>query len=174
MVTEYHRQIENALITLGEEWKGLRKIKKVCSGGRHPLSIVDPRSKHVMNYQPDIYYILKNNRKLVFEVLDTEIEKQDAIVADVICSFLVENVDGLFFIYPEPSFHEKTILEALVTVYRGLVHKGVAESELPNFQKTGAYLVTRKEASKPLRLKNKLTQYANEDGWLRSLRFISR
>jgi len=170
MVTDYHRQIENALMTLGAEWDRSRKIKKVCRGSQHPLSIVDPRSKHVMNYQPDIYYILKNNRKLIFEILDTEIEKQDAIVADVICSFLIENVDGLFFIYPEPPSNQKIILEALVTVYRGLVRKGVVESELPNFKKTGAYLVTRREANSPQRLKNRLTQYANEDGWFRSYR----
>jgi hypothetical protein len=174
MVTGYHKQIEDALITLGEKWVGLRKIKKVCRGSQYPLSIVDPRSKYVMNYQPDVYYVLRNNRKLIFEVLDTEIEKQDAIVADVICSFLVENVDGLFFIYPEPASHKEIILEALVTVYKGLVRKGVVGSELPNFKKTGAYLVTRKEASRPSKLKEKLIKYASEDGWFRSLPIVSR
>lgn len=169
MVTDYHRQTENALTTQGNEWKTLGKIKKVCRGSEHPLSIVDPRSKHVMNYQPDVYYVLRNNKKLVFEVLDTELEKQDAIVADVICSFLVENVDGLFFLYPGPASGETTILEALVTVYRGLVRKGVVESELPNFKKTGAYLVTKKEAGSLVRMKNKLTKYANEDGWFKSV-----
>ena len=94
MVTDYHRQIERVLITLGDEWVELRKIKKVYRGNQHPLSIVDSRSKYIMNYQPDVYYILRNNRKLIVEILDTEIAKQDAIAADVICSFLVENVDG--------------------------------------------------------------------------------
>jgi hypothetical protein len=153
---------------------GLRKIKKVCRGSQYPLPIVDVWSKYVMNYQPDVYYVLRNNRKLIFEVLDTETEKQDAIVADVIRSFLVENVDGLFFMYPEPASHQKTILEALVTVYGGLVRKGIAVSELPNEKKISAYLVTREEAGRPLKLKATLTKYANEDGWFRSLRLPSR
>ena len=100
MATEYHKKIERSLITLGNEWKNRRRIKKVYRGNEHPLSIVEPRSKRVVNYQPDVYFILRNNKKLVFEVLDSEGEKQDIIIADVIRSFLVENVDGLFFIYP--------------------------------------------------------------------------
>jgi hypothetical protein len=169
MVTDYHKQIEFALTTLGDEWENSRKIKKVYRGNKHPLSVVDTRSKLVMNYQPDVYYILKNNRKLIFEVLDTELEKQDAIVADVICSFLVENVDGLFFIYPGPTSYESVILAALKTVYAGLVSKGMAESELPNRKKIGVYLVTRKEAASSSKVEGKLTKYAEEDGWFRSL-----
>lgn len=169
MVTDCHRQIETAFTTLGEEWEDSGKIKRVYRGNKRPLSIVDPRSKLVMNYQPDVYYILKNNRKLIFEVLDTELEKQDAIAADVICSFLVENVDGLFFIYPGPTSCESTILAALMTVYTGLVTKGMAESELPNRKKIGVYLVTRKEAVNFSRMRDTLTEYAKEDGWFRSL-----
>jgi len=166
MATKYHRQIEAILSTLGNEWENHRRIKKACRGNLYPLSIVDPRSKLVVNYHPDVYFILKNNRKLVFEILDSEKEKQDAIIADVICSFLVENVDGLFFIYPGPKSVETRILEALVTVYRGLVRKGVDPSELPNFKKTGAYLVTKEEARNVTQLRGKMSQYANEDKWL--------
>lgn len=168
MATEYHKKIESSLIMLGNEWKNRRRIKKVYRGNEHPLSIVDPRSKRVVNYQPDVYFILRNNKKLVFEVLDSEGEKQDIIIADVIRSFLVENVDGLFFIYPGPESVETTILEALITIYKGLVRKGVEESELPNPKKTGAYLVTRKEANNTQEIKNKLTQYADEDRWFKS------
>jgi hypothetical protein len=172
MVTDYHRQIERVLLTLGDEWIKSKKIKKACRGNQHPLSIVAPSSKHIMNYKPDVYYTLKNNRKLIIEILDTEIGKQDAIAADVICSFLVENVDGIIFIYPEPYANRETILEALVTIYKGLVFKGTVESELP--RKNGAYLITKREASQPNRLKNKLTQYADEYGWLKSRRIIRR
>jgi len=101
-----------------------------------------------MNYQPDAHYNLKNNRKLVFEILDAALEKQDAIVADVTRSFLVENVDGLFFLYPGPLSSETTILEALVTVYRGLVRKGVVESELPCFKKNRSLFGDKKRSGK--------------------------
>jgi len=170
MATEYHKRIEHCLITLGNEWKSQKRIKKVYRGSAHPLSIVDPRSKRVVNYQPDVYLILRNNKKLIFEVLDSEGEKQDIIIADVIRSFLVENVDGLFFIHPGPESVETRILEALITIYKGIVRKGVDESELPNPKKTGSYLVTIKEANNAQKMKDKLTQYADEDEWFKSLR----
>lgn len=170
MATEYHKKIENCLITLGNEWKSQRRIKKVYHGSEHPLSIVEPRSKRVVNYQPDVYLILRNNKKLIFEVLDSEGDKQDIIIADVIRSFLVENVDGLCFIHPGPESVETRILEALITIYKGLVRRGMDESELPNRKKTGPYLVTQKEANNARELRDKLTQYADENKWVKSLR----
>jgi len=169
MATEYHREIERCLITLGNEWKGQKKIKKVYRGSERPLSIVAPHSKRVVNYQPDVYFVLRNNKKLIFEVLDSEGEKQDIIIADVIRSFLVENVDGLFFIHPGPGSVENRILEALITIYKGLISKGVDESELPNWKKTGLYLVTKEEAHNAREMKDKLTRYADEDRWFKSL-----
>ena len=73
-----------------------------------------------------------------------------------------------FLFIREPESVETTILEALITIYKGLVRKGVEESELPNPKKTGAYLVTRKEANNTQEIKNKLTQYADEDTWFKS------
>ncbi|NWF78024.1 MAG: hypothetical protein HXY36_05475 [Chloroflexi bacterium] len=169
MATDHHRKIENCLVTLGAEWKSQRRIRKVYRGSEHPLSIVDPRSKRVVNYQPDVYFILRNNRKLIFEILDSEAEKQDIIIADVIRSFLVENVDGLFFIHPGPETVETRIFEALITIYKGLVRKGVDESELPNRKKTGPLLVPTSEVNIAQELKNKLTQYADEGKWFKSL-----
>ncbi len=170
MAMEYHKRIEHSLIALGNEWKSQRRIKKVYRGSEHPLSIVEPRSKRVVNYQPDVYFILRNNKKLIFEVLDSEGEKQDIIIADVIRSFLVENVDGLCFIHPGPEPVEDRILDALITIYKGLVRKGVDESELPNRKKTGPYLVTIKEANNDREMKDKLTQYADENKWFKALR----
>lgn len=169
MATEYHKEIEKCLIALGNEWKSQRKIRRVYRGSERPLSIVDPRSKVVVNYQPDVYFVLRNNKRLIFEVLDSEGEKQDIIIADVIRSFLVENVDGLFFIHPGPESVENRILEALITIYKGLVRKGVDESELPSRKKTGPYLVTIEEAHNAREMKHKLTQYADEDRWFKSL-----
>lgn len=169
MATEYHKEIEKCLITLGNEWKSQRKIRRVYRGSEHPLSIVDPRSKLVVNYQPDVYFVLRNNKKLIFEVLDSEGEKQDIIIADVIRSFLVENVDGLLFIHPGPESVENRILEALITIYKSLVSKGVDESELPSRKKTGPRLVTIEETHNACEMKHKLTQYADEDRWFKSL-----
>lgn len=169
MVTKYHNQIDSALFRMGCDWSRKRRIKISRRGNEHPLSIVDPRSKRVVNYQPDVYFILRNNRKLIFEVIDSEGEKQDIIIADVIRSFLVENVDGLFFIHPGPESVENAILEALITVYKGLIRKGVDEYELPNYKKTGAYLISREVAGDSDKLNETLTRYAEEDRWFKSL-----
>jgi len=165
MTTAYHRQIEDGLLALGNEWKNRKRIRNFYRGSERPLSIVDPRTKLVLNYQPDVYFILRNNKKLIFEVLDSEGHKQDKIIADVIRSFLVENVEGLVFIHPGPESVETTVLEALKTIYKGLVGKGVPQSELPNARKTGPYLITEKEARYAQELTNKLAQYAKETKW---------
>ena len=169
MATDYHRKIQNCLVMLGAEWRSQRRVKKVYRGSERPLSIVDPRSKLVVNYQPDVYFVLRNNRKLIFEILDSEAAKQDLIIADVIRSFLVDNVDGLFFIHPGPEPVEARIFEALITIYKGLVRKGVEETELPNRKKTGPLLVTTREVNNAEELKNKLIQYADEGKWFKSL-----
>ena len=152
---------------MGNEWKDQRKIKNVYRGNKRPLSKVDPRSKNVLIYQPDAYFVLKNSRKLIFEVLDSEETKQDIIIADIIRSFLLENVDALILIYPGSESVEAMIVTALTTLYKSLVYKGVSEAELPNLTKTGPYSIKREEATSIERAKDKLTQYANEDKWWR-------
>lgn len=108
---------------------------------------------------------MRNNKKLIFEVLESEGKKQDIIIADIIRSFLIENVDALILIHPGPKSVETTILEALKTLYKGLVYKGIPQSELPNPQKTGPYLISRKEAQNAQDVKDKLTLYASENKW---------
>jgi len=169
MATAYHKQVENALKILGHEWKEQGKIKHAYRGCEIPLCIVDPRSKMVVNYQPDAYYILRNNKKLIFEVLDTELRKQDAIIADVICSFLIENVDGLIFLYSGSQSDEWRITEAFITIYRSLIKKGIQESDLPSLKKTGAYLITKREAANAQKIRGKLTKYAEEEHWFKTL-----
>jgi hypothetical protein len=67
MTTDYHKKIEETLIALGSEWKEQNKIVDVYHGNERPISLVDSRSKYVLNYKPDVYFILKNNKKLIFE-----------------------------------------------------------------------------------------------------------
>jgi hypothetical protein len=134
-----------------------------------PLSIVDPHSKNSIKYKPDVYYILKNNKKLIFEVLDTELGKQSEIIADTIESYLVENVDGLIFIHYGDDSAEKNIIEAFTTIYKGLTTvKKIKESELPSLKKTGAYRITRRQANNPQSIQNKLTEFAIEEHWFKT------
>jgi len=160
MVTRYHRTVERGIILLGKDLKNARKVKKIYRGNERPLSIVDPKTKFVLNYKPDVYFILRNNKKLIFEILDSEEKKQDIIIADIIRSFLIENVEALIFIYPGSVRDENTILEALKTVYKGLIYKGVQPEDLPNPLKTGPYSIKRTEARTPETVKSKLEGYS--------------
>ena len=165
MVTKYHQNIEDTLVEFGTEWLKQKKVKRVHRGNLRPLSIVDSRSKFVINYQPDVYFILRNNKKLIFEVLDSESKKQDIIIADIIRSFLVENVEALIFIHPGPDDVEVRVLEALKTIYKALVDKGINTDELPNDKKTGPYKITKSRAGNSERIIEKLKQYADEAKW---------
>ncbi len=147
MVSKYHSTVEKGILLLGQEGIKQKKIKKVLRGNENPLSIVDHTTKYVVNYQPDVYFILRNNKKLIFEVLDSEEQKQDIIIADVIRSFLVENVEALLFIYSGSESDYKRIMEALVTISRSLIYKGVNADEIP-FDKSSTLLV-RKERECP-------------------------
>ena len=159
MVKEYHLLVQKALIEIGKQWEKDKKIKKVLEGNKKPLSIVDSKTKYVVNYKPDVYFILRNNKKFIFEILDSEEKKQDIIIADIIRSVLVENVDSLAFIYPGNKKDEKTIFEALKTIYKGLVDLGVKINDLPKDAKTGPYSITRDEAKKKKILTLKLRNY---------------
>jgi len=161
MVSAYHRSIQKAIITLGEEWKGQKRVRDVYEGNKRPLPIVDTKTKYVVNYQPDVYYVLRNNKKLIFEILDSEERKQDIIIADIIRSILVENVEALIFIYPGSKDTELTILEALKTMYKGLTDKGIPISKLPSDKKTGPYAITRREAKTENLIMKKLEKYLN-------------
>jgi hypothetical protein len=165
MTTEYHKKIEESLIVLGSEWKEKKKIRDFYRGSKRAISLVSPHPKCVLNYKPDVYFILKNNKKLIFEVLASEGSKQDIIVADVIRSFLAENVDALIFIHPDPETIGTTILEALKTIYMGLVDKGVDPEKLPSNKKSWSYMITKDEAENVNKIKDILIQYATEDKW---------
>ncbi|MBR9676790.1 hypothetical protein GOV04_01500 [Candidatus Woesearchaeota archaeon] len=159
MVTEYHKRIEDELLKYGQELVLNKKIRKVYQGNKSPLSIVDPKTKMIVNYQPDIYFILKNNKKLIIEILDSEEKKQDIIIADIIRSILVENVNTIAFIFPGDIKDEQTIIAALKTIYKGLTHLGIKLKDLPDDKKTGPYSITRTIAGNKVRLKEKIREY---------------
>lgn len=160
MVSEYHKSVEEAVYRLGKKLVAAKKIRKVFRGNCRPLSLVDPKNKFVVNYQPDIYFICRNNKKRIFEVLDSEEKKQDIIIADIIRSILVENVDSIIFIHPGDDEDEKNILAALKTIYKGLTDDlGVNISDLPNNDKTGPYRITREQALNCVKLNEKVLEY---------------
>ncbi len=159
MVTIYHKSIQNTLIDYAKNLKKNKKIREFFEGNRRPLSITDSKSKSVVNYQPDIYFILKNNKKLIIEILDSEEKKQDIIIADIIRSILVENVEGIIFIYSGEKKVENSIFESLKTIYKGLVDLGISLDNLPGQKFTGPYAISRSQANKKSLILKKLNEY---------------
>ena len=159
MVSRYHEKIQKEVVSYGADLKKDKKIRDVFEGNKDPLSIVDPKSKSVVNYQPDAYYLLKNNKKLIFEILDSEEKKQDIIIADIIRSILVENVEGIVFIYSGKVKVENTIMESLKTMYKGLIKLGVSTSKLPGDKYTAPYAITKVQAKNRKKIRGKLVEY---------------
>ena len=157
MVTRYHSLMEKSILLFGNGLKEQKRIQKVFTGSQKPLSLVDHSTKFVVNYKPDVYFILRNNKKLIFEVLDSEKDKQDIIIADVIRSFLVENVEAIFFIYSGDKKDEKKIMEALVTISRGLISKGIDPKDIP-FEKSGPVMIDKKNYRTPEAVMNFLAK----------------
>src|SRR3989344_5531820 len=123
MVTRYHRAIEDAVVQFGQ---GCPDVKKAKRGSEVALPIVDSDSKKVINYKPDAYFICKNRYKIIIQVLESELKKQDTIIADVTRACLVENCRGIIFIHPSSKKEdEDRVMEALLTVVRGLSRKGM-------------------------------------------------
>lgn len=161
MASRYHKTIEDALVRFGESSSKF----KVFRGNSHPLPIVDPRSKLVINYKPDVYYVRRiTNRRIIFEILETELKKQDIIVADVIRSCLVGNVERICFIFPSNRTDDiARVEEALYTIVRGLSRKGVPVEELPT--KLGSYPILSDEAPDIESVVEIIEQIAKEDKW---------
>ncbi len=163
MVTKYHQSLEEGIVAFG---KTLKIVKKVCRGCQSPLSITEAASKKVINYKPDVYFILKNRYKLLFQVLESELKKQDTLIADVIRACLVENCKGIIFIHPSENKEDVTrILEALQVIVRGLHKKGIPIEELP--QKNNCYCINRKIANSSEEIIKLLSQYAKEERWFK-------
>lgn len=161
MVSEYHNQIEMAIL----EWcSQSNKIRKTFKGNKSPLSITDAHTKLVINYKPDVYAIKTNNKKIIFEILESELKKQDSIIADVIRSCLVENVGYIIFILPSDSDADRSrVLEALHTIIRGLnIRLEVPRKELPG---GAVYTILRDQAKDTKKVVDLLQRYSEGDKW---------
>ncbi len=163
MVNKYHKSVEDAVVKFGKDHKS---VKKVFRGNENPIPIADSASKKMINYKPDAYFILKNRYKLLFQVLESELKKQDTIIADIVRACLVENCLGIIFLYPSNKQNDRDrVFEALYTVIRGLNKKGMPIEELP--QRNNCYYISRELASNQEEIIKLLSERCKEDGWFK-------
>jgi len=161
MASPYHKLMQKSLIKFGNDMKNVRRVYE---GNKKPLSIVDSYTKYVINYKPDVYFIKRNNTKIIFEILDTELKKQDIIIADVCRSCLVDNVEMICFIYSSDKNEDfYRIQEAMYIIVRGFSDKGVKAEEFPT--KLGNYPILKSEAKDIQSVIKILKKISKDDKW---------
>lgn len=148
MPSRWHSMIQQAILDFG---KSNRKVKRVRSN--QPLHINHPTKKLVMLYYPDVYFELKNRKKVVFEVIDKQ--SNDKTVADIFRCFLSPNVSQVYFVV-KSSAKEKEVSEMCDIILSKLADEfNTKKSKLPI--EVNVITITEEEAQNEENL-NKLLQ----------------
>jgi len=118
MATEWHERIKKYIAEYGKKLKYSGKIVRVGKGGKS-INITHPDRKvpHIP-YKPDVYYVYKNRKIVVFEVVDSQTD--DEVHADVIKSLIADNVSTLFFVVNNKTREEEVYNNADIIFKRTL------------------------------------------------------
>ena len=124
------------------------------------IPIPHPNIELVFHYKPEVNLITKTGKKIVFEILDDQINDYNLILADIIQCYLVENVSRVFFISKN---EEGAKLTTKLTKILGAIlqEKGFFKNEIP---KVMVYTITFEElrSGNPYEILKKI---AKEDKW---------
>jgi hypothetical protein len=128
MPSEYHNNVEIGIKEFGKLYK---RFKKIC-GGNIPIPINHPTQRmRPILYHPDVYFVTKFGGLFIFEILDSELNDENLVIADILLACLSPNAKKVFFIVPKEEVQEK-INDLAVTIIDNLVSKGISNKELPN------------------------------------------
>lgn len=152
----YHTNIKNEIKRIAE---ASQKYKQVGIETKVPLP--HPNMELVFHYKPEAILITKAGKKYIFEVLDDQLKDYNLIVADIIQSYLVENISKVFFISKND---EGTKLTRKLSGVIGAIleKKGFFRSERPDVL---VYTIAYKEARSCKRLNKILKGFAKKDKW---------
>jgi hypothetical protein len=158
LVSKYHHNVEKGILAFGDRYK---KFEKIC-GSNVPIHINHPIKRIVpILYHPDAHFVTKIGKLYIFEILDSELQDENLIIADIILSMLCPNVSNVVFIVPRDEDQEK-VWNLIVTIVDNLVGKGFHNKELPNNILT--YYITKNEAKSPEIVAEILVRGAKEIG----------
>lgn len=136
------------------------KFEKVC-GNNRPIHINHPMKKIVpILYRPDAHFVTKVGKLYIFEVMDSELNDENLITADILLSCLCPNVSNVVFIVPRIEDQDK-VMDLVVTIMDNLVDRGWHNKELPNIY---AFYILRREAKSPESVTEVLVKGAREMG----------
>lgn len=152
----YHRWVKDTIYKIAKE---SGKYNKVLKERKVPLTHPTQPTAPIM-YLPEIVLITKHGKKYIFEILDSQGTEANLIIADIIQSYLIENISKVFFIAKNKEEYDLT--DRLSTIIGArLEDNGYHKKDLP--------IVTIYEISKSDLNRNKLygilKEFAKKDGW---------
>lgn len=132
--------------------KSFRRFKEIC-GDNKPILINHPKGKfRPLVWYPDVQFVTKQGKRIVFEILDSELRNENLIIADVILACLSVETSRIIFIVPTEQDQDK-VQRIATTVVTNLVSL-ISKSE---FKKEVRYAyIPKKEAESPQAVKNAL------------------
>ena len=151
MTTKYHTNVQKGIIEFG---KSFRRFKEIY-GSNKPILINHPKGKfRPLVWYPDVQFVTKQGKRIVFEILDSELKKEDLIIADVILACLSTDTSKIIFIVPTERDQDKVqrIATTIITNLASLISKSKFKKEA-----TYAYIL-KKEAESPEAVKSVLSK----------------
>lgn len=153
---KYHRLIKDAIYDIAKQsGKHEEVLKETKIQLTHPTSVLMP-----LVYLPEVHIKTKRSKILIFEILDSQANAFNLIIADIILAFLVDNVTWIFFIVKD----EKTsdLVYRLARIIGGRLERGgYYRKRLPEVR----VYELRNEDTSGGRLIPILKKFAKEDKW---------
>jgi hypothetical protein len=154
MPSIYHTNVEQGILAFGRRYD---KFEKIC-GSNVPIHINHPIKRIVpILYHPDAHFVTKLGKLYVFEVLDSELNDENLIIADIMLACLCPNVSKVYFFVPKMKDQDK-VMNLIVTVIDNLVSMGFNKKD-PDFY---AFYILKKEAKSPESVMEVLVRGAKE------------
>ena len=153
MSSEYHKLVQESIVDFGKRYD--KKIRKILQSG-HPLHINHPfkKNKEIL-YNPDVHFLLKNRKIIIFEVLDSQ--TLDKTIADITRSILVTNATQVYFIVKT-----KEIKDKIVELYDVILSKFTDDFDIDEKRlllDASAIIITEEDIENREELQNLLDTY---------------
>lgn len=156
----YHKRTCSIIKEFAESQDKYRDVKQ---GKYEELHINIHGDKRKLEYEPDVHFFNKRTNILhVFEVLDSELEHKNEIIADVFLTILLEHKKKLFFIVPTEE-DEEIVDDLTFVVQKKLHQEGFFKMEL--FSDYFIYYITKKESLNKNKVFGILSRLSKRDGW---------
>lgn len=104
-------------------------------------------------YYPDVIFITKFGKRHIFEILDSELEDANLIIANILQACLSPNTSEVVFTVPKQK-DEDRVLDLAQTIVDNLISKGISKKELP---KVHVFYILTSEAKSSKTVKEILT-----------------